>query len=107
MRNSSGTRRPRRQRTPSMSSRRNAADCLESCTLPGRFLTRRMWPVCADVGEQRVVAAVLPMVRIEAAKGPGDGGAGAHDGAIDIERDPGDVEARQRVEHELLVEPDQ
>src|SRR5437667_454881 len=36
-----------RRRTPSMSSRRNAADCLESCTLPGRFLTRRMWPVCA------------------------------------------------------------
>src|SRR6059036_244056 len=60
-----------------------------------------------DVGEQRVVAAVLPMVRIEAAKGPGDGGAGAHDGAIDIERDPKNVEARQRVEHELLIEPDQ
>ncbi len=46
-----------------MSSRRNAAACLESGTLPGRFLSRRTWP--------------------------------------------GNLQLRQRVEHQLLVEPAQ
>ena len=39
-----------------MTSRRNGTACLESCTLPGRFFSRRMWPGLGDVGEQRVVA---------------------------------------------------
>src|SRR5258708_1907919 len=45
MRNSTGRRRPNAVRRPSITSRRNAPLCLESCTLPGRFFTRRMWPV--------------------------------------------------------------
>ena len=60
-----------------------------------------------DVREQRVVAAVFPMVGIEAAEGPGDRGAGAHDGAVDIEGEPRDVQAGHRVEHDVLVQPDQ
>src|SRR5438128_1461519 len=39
--------RPPRVRRLSMSSRRKATACLESWTFPGRFLRRRMWPVCA------------------------------------------------------------
>mgnify|MGYP003694065467 CR=1 FL=1 len=42
-----GSRRPNAVRRPSITSRRNAPLCLESCTLPGRFFTRRMWPVWA------------------------------------------------------------
>jgi hypothetical protein len=57
-----------------------------------------------DVSEQRIVAAVLAMVGIEAAKRPRHGGAGAHDGAIDIEGEPRHVQPGQRVEHQLLVE---
>jgi hypothetical protein len=60
-----------------------------------------------DVGEQRVVAAVLAMVRIEAVERPRDGGAGAHDGAIDIEREPQHVQSGECIEHQFLVEPDQ
>jgi hypothetical protein len=60
-----------------------------------------------DMREQRVVAAIFPVVGIEAAEGPGDGGAGAHDGAVDIEREPGDVQPRHCVEHEVLIEPHQ
>src|SRR5262245_39614604 len=44
---SRGRPRPRRPCTASINSRRKAAACLESCTLPGRFLSRRMWPVWA------------------------------------------------------------
>jgi len=47
------------------------------------------------------------MMGIETAKGPGHGGAGAHDSAIDIQSEPRHVEPRQRVEHQLLVELDQ
>src|SRR2546428_485378 len=47
MRNSSGRRRPSGARRPSITSRRKATACLESCTLPGRFFTRRIWPICA------------------------------------------------------------
>jgi len=60
-----------------------------------------------DVGKQGVVAAVLAMMRIKAAKGPGYGGAGAHDGAVDIEREPRNVEPSQRVEHHVLIESHQ
>jgi hypothetical protein len=60
-----------------------------------------------DVGEQWIVAAVLAMVRIEAAERPRHRGTGADDRAIDIERQPRDVQPGQRVEHEVLVEPDQ
>ena len=60
-----------------------------------------------DVGEQRVVAAVLPVVRVEAAERPRHGGAGAHHGAVDVKRKARNVEPGQGVEHQLLVESDQ
>src|SRR5207245_6403531 len=44
---------------------------------------------------------------IEAAEGPGDGGPGADDGAIDVEREPRQRQARQGVEYDLLIKPDQ
>jgi hypothetical protein len=33
-----------RDRRSSMMLRRKGTACLESCTLPGRFFSRRMWP---------------------------------------------------------------
>jgi hypothetical protein len=54
-----------------------------------------------DMSEPRVVAAVLPVVRIEPAKGPGHGGPGADDSAVDI------LQLHQGVEHQILVELDQ
>ena len=60
-----------------------------------------------DVGEQRIVAGVLPMMGIEAAEGPADGGAGADHGAIDVDRQPRQRQARDGVDHEVVVELDQ
>src|SRR6266403_523413 len=56
------------------------------------------------VGEKGVVTEILAMVGVEAAEGPADRRAGADDGAIDVERKPGQVQAREGVEHNLLVE---
>ena len=42
-----------------------------------------------DVGEQRVVAEVFPMMGIEAPEDPADLRPGAHDGAVDVYRQPG------------------
>ncbi len=47
------------------------------------------------------------MVGIEPAEGPGDGGPGADDGAIDIERQAGNPQLRQGVEDHVLVELDE
>ena len=47
------TRRLNRARRSSMMPRRNGIACLESWTLPGRFLRRRMcpvWATCATSG---------------------------------------------------------
>jgi hypothetical protein len=59
-----------------------------------------------DVGHEGVVAEILPVMGIEAAEGPGDGGAGADDRPVDIEDQAGHGEASQRLEHELLVKLD-
>jgi len=63
--------------------------------------------VLRDVGHEGVVAEILPVMGIEAPKGPGDRGARADDGAIDVEREPRQRQARQGVEHDLLIEPDE
>src|SRR5438132_882644 len=60
-----------------------------------------------DVGHERVVAEILTVMGIEASEGPGHGGAGADDRPVDIEGQAGHGEARQSLEHELLVELDQ
>ncbi|HSD32308.1 MAG TPA: hypothetical protein VLB49_10390 [Gemmatimonadales bacterium] len=60
-----------------------------------------------DVGQERIVARVLPLMRVEASEGPADGGAGADHRAIDGDRDPGQGQARQRLGHDVAVERDQ
>ncbi len=64
-------------------------------------------PGLRHVGQERVVTGILAGVGIEAAKGPADRGAGADDGAVDVEREPGQAQPREGVEHDLLVEPDE
>jgi len=61
-------------------------------------------PGLRHVGQERVVTGILAGVGIEAAKGPADRGPGADDGAIDVEREPGQLQTRECIEHDLLVE---
>ena len=60
-----------------------------------------------DMGHERVVAEILPVMGIEAAEGPGHRGAGADDGAVDVDGQARHVEARERLDHEVVVELDQ
>ena len=60
-----------------------------------------------DVGQQRVVAGIFPVMGVEATEGPAHGGAGAHDGAIDVDRQPRQGQALDRVSDEVVVELDQ
>ena len=60
-----------------------------------------------DVGQQRVVAGILPVMRVEAAEGPAHGGARAHDRAIDIDRQARQAEALDRVDDQIVIELDQ
>jgi hypothetical protein len=69
MRNSSTTWRPSRWRRSSISSRRNGTACLESWTLRA-VLQADAVPGLRDVGEQRVVAGILPVMGIEAPERP-------------------------------------
>ena len=87
-----------------ISSRRKPTAWVESWTLPGRFFSRRMWPGLGEVGQQRIVARVLPMMGIEAAEGPADRRAGADHGAIDVDREPRQREPADRVRHDLVVQ---
>jgi hypothetical protein len=64
-------------------------------------------PRLRHVGQQRVVAGIFPMMRVEAAKGPAHGGAGAHHGAIDVDRQARQGQAPDRVDDEVVVELDQ
>ena len=75
--------------------------------VPGPILEAQDVPGLGDVSQQRIVAAVFAMVRIEAAERPGDRRSGADHGAVDIEGEPRHVEAGQGIEHELLIELDQ
>jgi hypothetical protein len=81
--------------------------CLESWTLPGRFLRRRLCPVWATCATQRVVARVLPMMRVEAAEGPADGGPRPDNRAIHVDRQAGRLESGQRLGHEIPIQGDQ
>ena len=90
-----------------MSARRNAADCCGVVHVARAIFDAQDVAGLRHMSEQRIVAAVLPMMRIEAAEGPGDRGASAHDGAVDIESESRQVQPDQRVQHEVLVEPDQ
>jgi len=57
--------------------------------------------------EERVVAQVLPMMRIEAAEGPLHGGSRGHDGPIDVDGQAGQLEFRDGLDHEITIEVDQ
>src|SRR2546426_2169826 len=61
-------------------------------------------PGLRHVGQERVVTGILAVVGIEAAEGPADRGPGADDGAIDVEREARQLQTRQGIEHDLLVE---
>jgi hypothetical protein len=57
-----------------------------------------------DVGQQRIVARVLPMVRVEPTEGPADGGPSPDHGAANVDGDPGQVQAGKGLGHEITVE---
>jgi hypothetical protein len=57
-----------------------------------------------DVGQERVVAGIFPMMRVEAAEGPVDGGPGPDHRAVHVDRDPGQVQAGEGLGHEITVE---
>src|SRR6266568_411299 len=75
--------------------------------IPGPVLEPQDVAGLRHVSQERVVTGILAVVGIEAAKGPADRGAGADDGAVDVEREPGQAQPREGVEHDLLVEPDE
>ena len=60
-----------------------------------------------DVGQQRIVARILPMMRIEAPEGPADLHARPDHRAVHVDRQAGQPEAGQRLGRQLLVESHQ
>src|SRR5207244_10114210 len=59
-----------------------------------------------QMGYERVVAQMLPVMRIEAAEGPLHLGPRAYHGAIDIHRKPGQAEFRDSLDDEVVSELD-
>jgi CARDB len=60
-----------------------------------------------DVGEQRIVAGILTVMGIEAAEGPAHRGPRADHGAIDVNGQPWQRQAREGLDDEVMVELDQ
>jgi hypothetical protein len=60
-----------------------------------------------QVSQQRIVAGIFPMMRIEPAKGPGHRRASADHRAINVDGEPGQLQARHRFGHELLIQLNQ
>ncbi len=60
-----------------------------------------------QMGEQRVVAGVLAMMRVEAPKRPGDARSGADHRAIDINGQPRELQPGDRLGDQVGVELDQ
>jgi hypothetical protein len=57
-----------------------------------------------DVGEQRVVTPMFPVMRIEATEGPLDLRAGRDHGAVDVNREPGKPASRHGLDDEIVIE---
>ena len=57
-----------------------------------------------DVGDQRVVAQMLAMMRIETPERPLHFGPGADDGAIDVERQPRHPALGEGLDDEIVIE---
>ena len=59
------------------------------------------------VRDQRVVARVLPMMGVEAAESPADGGPRADDRSIHVDRQARQLEPGQRLGHEIPIQGDE
>ena len=64
-------------------------------------------PGLGHVGEQGVVARVLPMMGVEATEGPPHRGPGPDDRSIDVDRQTRQIQPGQRLGHEVAVEGDE
>jgi hypothetical protein len=61
-------------------------------------------PGLGEMGDQRVVGRVLPVMGVEPAERPGDRRAGADDRAVDIDGEPRQLEPRDGLGDQVLVE---
>ena len=90
-----------------MMSRRKGHGLLGVMHVAGAVLQAEDVPGLGHVGEQRVVARVLPMMGVEAAEGPAHRGPGPDDRPIDVDRQTRQIQAGQRLGHEVAVEGDE
>src|SRR5215467_6131298 len=60
-----------------------------------------------EVGQQRVVAGIFPMMRIEPAEGPAHGGPCADHRAIEVDRQPGQGQPLDGVDDEGMIKLDE
>src|SRR6266545_7003594 len=72
--------------------------------VPGPVLKARDVSCLRDVGEQRVVAGMFPVMGIEAAEGPLDLRARADDGAVDVDRQPREAARGQAFDDKIVIE---
>jgi hypothetical protein len=75
--------------------------------LPGRVLEAEDLSGLRDVGQERVVTEALAAMGIEAAEGPLGLRAGAHHGAVHVDREPGHRAGGQGLDDEAVVAPDE
>ena len=73
----------------------------------GAILEAQDVPSLGQVGHERIVAQSLAMMRIEAAEGPLHFGPRTDDGAVDVHRQPGQAQFRDRLDHEVVIQLDQ
>ena len=59
------------------------------------------------MGQERVVAGVLPMVGVESPKRPGDSGPGADDRTINVDGQPRELQPCDGVGDEVVIELDE
>jgi hypothetical protein len=73
----------------------------------GTILQPEDVPGLGHVGNQGVVARVLPVMRVEAPKRPADRRAGANHRAVHVDRQARQIQPGQRLGHEVAVEGDE
>src|ERR1019366_4927770 len=107
MRNSSVSARPRRARISPISSRTKRSAPLLSWTLPGRFLSLRIWPVCARWASSGYVTGVLGVMRVKAACSPSHFTTGTDDGAVKVDSQTPKTELCDLLIEQFAVEAHQ